>query len=147
MLCRMLMCDVGSWLWGGSYFLVGRQRKGGFCFVWKNDRAWILWFILQIRFWCLQRCKFHGTVPPEHKVNLEISRNPLGPRWGTHHFPQAAKLLEPMPHSLLLQTSNQQYFALLPNIKVRLFPTKTTGDENKFSRKKHRLTHQILFML
>ncbi|CAK9118523.1 unnamed protein product [Durusdinium trenchii] len=31
---------------------------------------------------------------------------------------QAAKLLEPMPHSLLLQTSNAQFFALLPNIKV-----------------------------
>jgi hypothetical protein len=27
-----------------------------------------------------------------------------------------------MPHSLLLQTSNQQYFALLPNIKVHLGP-------------------------
>ena len=31
---------------------------------------------------------------------------------------QAAKLLEPMPHSLLLQTANAQFFALLPNIKA-----------------------------
>eukprot|EP00434_Breviolum_minutum_P036480 symbB.v1.2.032323.t1/scaffold3863.1/size49111/1 len=41
---------------------------------------------------------------------------PLGPPTAARS--QAAKLLEPMPHSLLLQTSNQQYFALLPNIKV-----------------------------
>ncbi|CAJ1416719.1 unnamed protein product, partial [Effrenium voratum] len=41
---------------------------------------------------------------------------PLGPP--TFARTQAAKLLEPMPHSLLLQTANQQFFALLPNIKV-----------------------------
>lgn len=41
---------------------------------------------------------------------------PLGPP--SFARSQAAKLLEPMPHSLLLQTTNQQYFALLPNIKV-----------------------------
>ena len=41
---------------------------------------------------------------------------PLGPP--TFARTQAAKLLEPMPHSLLLQTANQQFFALLPNIKA-----------------------------
>ena len=83
----------------------------------------------------MKRCKFHGTAFPtiltvNHGKSLGIyTFIPIGSGEGPI-FPQAAKLLEPMPHSLLLQTSNQQYFALLPNIKVRLFTTQLVMNRN-----------------